>query len=76
VKVYVAAALEALMNKERHDETQFTTKIVGKFSLGPSYYRFVKFSFPVYTFDALLCRNWLFALFFGSGYAVWTHKVV
>ncbi len=37
VKIYVAPALEALRNMERHDETQFTTKIGGNFSLGPSY---------------------------------------
>jgi hypothetical protein len=35
VKVYVAA-LEALKKKERGDETQFTTKIGGKISLGRS----------------------------------------
>jgi hypothetical protein len=28
-KIYVAAAVEALKKKERQDETQFTTKIVG-----------------------------------------------
>ncbi len=32
------AALEVLMKKERQDETQFTTKIGGKTSLGPSYF--------------------------------------
>ncbi len=37
VKIYVAAA-NALRKKERHDETQFTTKIGGKTSLGPSYF--------------------------------------
>jgi hypothetical protein len=36
VKIHVAA-LEALRKKERHDETQFTTKIGRDFSLGPSY---------------------------------------
>jgi hypothetical protein len=35
VKIYVAA-VEALRKKERQDETQFTTKIGGKTSLGPS----------------------------------------
>jgi hypothetical protein len=35
VKIYVAA-VEALRKKERGDETQFTTKIGGKTSLGPS----------------------------------------
>jgi hypothetical protein len=34
VKIYVAA-VEALRNKERGDETQFTTKIGGKTNLGP-----------------------------------------
>jgi hypothetical protein len=33
-KIYVAA-LEVLKKKERQDETQFTTKIGGKISLGP-----------------------------------------
>jgi hypothetical protein len=37
VKIYVAA-LEALKKNERGDETQFTTKIGGKTSLGPSYF--------------------------------------
>ncbi len=37
VKIYVAA-VEALTKKERQDETQFTTKIGGKTSLGPSYF--------------------------------------
>ncbi len=32
------AAVEALGKKERGDETQFTTKIGGKTSLGPSYF--------------------------------------
>jgi hypothetical protein len=36
VKIY-AAIVEALGKKERGDETQFTTKISGKTSLGPSY---------------------------------------
>ncbi len=38
VKIYVAAAVEALRKKEREDETQFTTKIGGKTNLGPSYF--------------------------------------
>jgi len=47
VKRYVAA-VEALKEKERGDETQFTTKIGGKTSLGfPELFRFVKVSFPV-----------------------------
>ncbi len=34
MKIYVAA----VRKKERQDETQFTTKIGGKTSLGPSYF--------------------------------------
>jgi hypothetical protein len=34
MKIYVAA-VEALKKKQRQDETQFTTKIGGKTSLGP-----------------------------------------
>jgi hypothetical protein len=37
VKICVAVR-EALRKKERHNETQFTTKIGGKASLGPSYF--------------------------------------
>jgi hypothetical protein len=37
VKIYVAT-MEVLRNKERQDETQFTTKIAGKTSMGPSYF--------------------------------------
>ncbi len=37
VKLYVAA-VEALMKKERPDETEFTTKIARKTSLGPCYF--------------------------------------
>jgi hypothetical protein len=41
VKIYVAAAaVQALGEKETEDETQFTTKIGGKTSLGPSYFLF------------------------------------
>ncbi len=36
-KTYVAT-VEALTKKERGDETQFTIKIGGKTSLGPSYF--------------------------------------
>jgi hypothetical protein len=41
--------MEALKKKERQYETQFTTKIGGKTSLGarPKLFCFVKFSFPV-----------------------------
>jgi hypothetical protein len=49
VKIYVAA-VQTLRKKETQDETQFTTKIGGKTSLGPSY-----------VFDGLLCRNWPFS---------------
>jgi hypothetical protein len=39
LKIYVTAAVEeALRKNERQDETQFTTKIGGKTSLGPSYF--------------------------------------
>jgi hypothetical protein len=47
VKIYVAAAVQAHRVKETQDETQITTKIGGKTSLGFSY-----------VFDALLCQNW------------------
>jgi hypothetical protein len=50
VKIHVAG-VEALTKKERGDETQFTTRVGGKTSLGPSYF------VPSYAFDALLCRN-------------------
>jgi hypothetical protein len=46
VKIYVAP-VEELRKKERGDETQFTTKIGGKISLGLSYFALVKFSFSV-----------------------------
>ncbi len=46
MKIYVAV-VQVLRKKEARDETQFTTKIGGKTSLGPSYFLFVKFSFPV-----------------------------
>jgi hypothetical protein len=36
--MYVAAAVQALKEKETQDETQFTTKIGGKTCLGPSYF--------------------------------------
>jgi hypothetical protein len=55
VKIYVAA-VEALKNKERQDETQFTTKTGGKTSFGSQLFCFVKFSFSVIMhFDAQLC---------------------
>jgi hypothetical protein len=37
MKIYVAA-VDALKKNERQDETQFTTKIAGKTSLGPCYF--------------------------------------
>jgi hypothetical protein len=37
VKIYVVV-VDSLRKKERGDETQFTTKIGGKISLGPSYF--------------------------------------
>jgi hypothetical protein len=37
VKIYVAA-VQALKKKETQDETQFTTKIGGRTSLGPTYF--------------------------------------
>jgi hypothetical protein len=37
MKIYVTS-VEALMKKERKDETQFTIKIGGKTSLGPKYF--------------------------------------
>jgi hypothetical protein len=39
VPIYIAA-VEELRKKERGDETQFTTKIGGKTSLGLSYFVF------------------------------------
>jgi hypothetical protein len=36
VKIYAAAAVEALRKKEKQDETQFTTKIDGFLSFTPS----------------------------------------
>jgi hypothetical protein len=38
VKIYVAAAVEALRKMERGDETQVSTKIGGKTILGPNYF--------------------------------------
>jgi hypothetical protein len=61
VQIYVAAALEAPKKNERGDETQFTTKIGGTTSLGPSYYFVLENFIPNYAFDALLCRKWPFS---------------
>jgi hypothetical protein len=56
VKLYVEAVQQALRKKETQDETQFTTKIGGKTSLGPSYFLlYTKIFIPSYAFDALLC---------------------
>jgi len=46
VKIHVVA-VQALRQKETQDETQYTTKIGGKTSLGPQLCPLVKFSFPV-----------------------------
>ncbi len=54
MKIHVAA-VRALMEKERQDETQFTTKIGGKTNLG------CKILIPSYAFDVLLCQNWPFS---------------
>ncbi len=54
MKIYVAV-VEALRQKETHDETQLTTKIGGKTSLGPQVISFCKILIPSYVFDALLC---------------------
>jgi hypothetical protein len=56
---FTLAAVEALRKKERHDETQFTTKLVGKLLWVPDIL-FCKIFIPSYTFDALLCQNWSF----------------
>jgi hypothetical protein len=40
------AAMEAIREKERQDETQFTIKIGGKTSFGSQLFCFAKFSFP------------------------------
>jgi hypothetical protein len=50
MKIYIAAAVQAFRVNGTQDEIQFTTKIGGKTSLGPSY-----------VFDALLCRKWPFS---------------
>ncbi len=42
MKIHVTA-MEALRKKERQDETQFTTKIGGKTSLGRSYFALYNF---------------------------------
>jgi hypothetical protein len=52
MKTYVAA-MEVLRKKERHDETQFTTKIGGKTNLA----LLCGISIPSYMFDVLLWQN-------------------
>jgi hypothetical protein len=47
--------MEVLRKNERQDETQFTTKIGGWVPV----ILFRKILIPSYTFDALLCKNWL-----------------
>jgi hypothetical protein len=47
--------------KERQDETQFTTKIRGEKLVGvQQLFRFVNVFIASYAFDALLCWNWPF----------------
>ncbi len=48
------------MKNERQDEIQFTTKIGGKTSLGPSYFVLQNF-IPTEAFDGLLRQNWPFS---------------
>jgi len=55
MKIHVAA-VEALRKKERQDETQFTTKIGGKTSLGPNYFALYNFHSQLHTFDALTTK--------------------
>ncbi len=55
MKIYVAA-VDALKQKERHDETQFIVKIGGKPSLGPVIL-LCKIFIRSFVFDALLCHN-------------------
>jgi hypothetical protein len=52
---------EGAQEKGKRDETQFTTKIGGKTSLGPSYF-VLKIFIRIYAFDGLLCPNWPFSL--------------
>ncbi len=54
--------MEALREKERENETQFTTKIGGKKQDWVPVISFCKIFIPSYAFDALLCRNWLFSV--------------
>jgi hypothetical protein len=52
VRIYVAA-VEALRKKESEDETEFTSKIGGKTSLGSPDILFYKVFIPSYTFAAV-----------------------
>jgi hypothetical protein len=58
VKIF-AAAVEALKKKERQDETQVTTKIGGKTSLGPPY--FALYNFHSQLHSPYLSQNWPFS---------------
>jgi hypothetical protein len=59
VKIYVAA-VQALMKMETQDETQFTMKIGGKPSLGPSYFLLWNFHSQLRVWCPV-CRNWPFS---------------
>jgi hypothetical protein len=48
------ATVEVIMEKERQDETQFTSKIGGKTSLGRSYFALQNFHTQLHI-DALAC---------------------
>jgi hypothetical protein len=53
--------VEALRQKERHDETQFITNFGGKTNLSPNYFvlfRFVKFSFLVTCLMPCSSHSW------------------
>ncbi len=54
MKIQVAT-MDMIRKKERHDETQFPTKIGGKTNLGPNYYLSKNFIPNNQKFDALLC---------------------
>jgi hypothetical protein len=57
VKISVGAVQQALRKEERRDETQFTAKIGGKTSLGPSYFLLWKFHSPVMPYYAETGRS-------------------
>ncbi len=60
--------MEALRKKEREDETQFTTRIGGKTSLGSQLFRFVKFHFPVIHLMAYYAET-------GHSREVWSNRL-